>query len=120
MDPNSWSELPRSLVVDSGAGETVIPVDWCKQYPIRESQGQRDGDFYTAANGDIIYPEGEKLLTLCSMDGSQWRQMKFQLAKVGKALGSVSQIVRHGNRVLFASRGSYIENVSSGERLWLE
>ena len=47
------------------------------------------------------------------------RAMTFQVAKVNKALGSVSQIVNNGNRVIFDPSGSYIENVFTNDRMWL-
>ena len=28
LQQNTWAPLPKPLVVDSGAGETVMPVDW--------------------------------------------------------------------------------------------
>ena len=54
IDKDSLLPLPRPLVVDSGAAETVLPVEWCPQYAVRESQARTDGDWYTAANGDPI------------------------------------------------------------------
>ena len=50
--------------------------------------------------------------------------MTFQVAKVSKALGSVSQMVDGGNRVTFDldAHGrdiSCIENKQTGERIWL-
>ena len=45
--------------------------------------------------------------------------MRFQVCDVSKALGSVSKIVSRGNRVVFDSTGSYIENKQDGSRLWL-
>lgn len=88
---NNWEVLPQPLVIDSGAAETVMPTDWCSQYPTTTSAGQRNGDWYTAAYGEPIWNEGEKTVLLSSLDSSQWRTMTFQLATVNKALGSVSQ-----------------------------
>ena len=62
--------------------------------------------------------EGEKTLTLATQGGGM-RQMTFQLAAVNKALGSVSQIVGNGNRVVFEPSGSFIQNLNTGEKLWL-
>ena len=45
--------------------------------------------------------------------------MTFQVAKVNKALGSVSKIVANGNRVIFDQRGSFIENTWTKDRIWL-
>ncbi len=84
----------------------------------RESPGSRTGDYYTTADGGVVVNEGEKTLTLATCDGGM-RQMTFQLAAVNKALGSVSQIVSNGNRVVFEPSGSFIQNLSTGERLWL-
>ena len=44
--------------------------------------------------------------------------MTFQVAKVDKALGSVSNIVANGNKVVLYARGSYIGNVWSGDGVW--
>ena len=39
------------------------------------------------------------------------------MADVGKALGSVSKIVSHNNRVVFDPAGSYIESLDDGSML---
>ena len=52
------------------------------------------------------------------------RDMNFTVCSVTKALGSVSQMRRAGNRVVFnqpwSEEGSYIEHEEICERLWLE
>ena len=40
LQQNTWAPLPKPLVVDSGAGETVMPVDWLTSHPLTESDGQ--------------------------------------------------------------------------------
>ena len=40
-----------------------------------------------------MYNEGQKKLGLLTLDGSVSRSMVFQVADVGKALGSASRIV---------------------------
>ena len=77
------------------------------------------GEYWKAANGGRIYNEGEKKLNLLSVDGGVARTMTFQVAEVGKALGSVSRIVGNGNRVVFDPSGSYIESLSDHSKLWL-
>ena len=37
LQQSAWSPLPKPLVVDSGAGETVMPVDWLTNHPLTES-----------------------------------------------------------------------------------
>ena len=46
--------------------------------------------------------------------------MTFQCADVNKALGSVSQMVHNGSRVVFDDSGSFIQNKASGSKLWLD
>ena len=111
--------MPRPLVIDSGAAETVIPGDWFPGHRTEESEGSRNGIYYTTVDGTPVHNEGQKTLTLCTPDGFQTRQMTFQVAGVNKALGSVSKMVHSGNRVVFDKSGSYIENVRSKDRLWL-
>ena len=46
--------------------------------------------------------------------------MKFALAKVNKALGSVSQMCKSGHRVvmdLITEDGSFVEDLTTGERV---
>ena len=53
-------------------------------------------------------------------DGAQLRKVTFQVANVNKALGSVSKMVRNGNRVVFDTSGSHIENKMTKDILWLQ
>ena len=47
---------------------------------------------------------------MSTADRTQMRKVTFQVANVDKALGSVSKMVRNGNRVVFDTSRSYIEN----------
>ena len=80
-------------------------------------------EFFRAANGKKIYNEGQKLVTMMTKEGAV-RDMSFTACSVTKALGSVSQMCRAGNRVVFNPpwdpEGSYIEHTETGEKLWLE
>ena len=88
-----------------------------------ESPGPLADDYYTAADGAKIFNEGQKELYLATQDGRSVRKMKFQVAQVSKAFGSVSQMVDHGNRVVFDTdhQGrdiSHIENKKTGKKVW--
>ena len=87
--------------MDSGAGETVKPVDWLPAHPVKESSGSQNNEYYTTADGSKVYNEGQKSVFISTPDGKQERAMNFQVAQVHKALGSVSQMVRNGNTVVF-------------------
>ena len=45
--------------------------------------------------------EGQRKLDDCTLDGQQRRSMTFQVVMVKKALGSVSQMVKNGNKFFF-------------------
>ena len=116
---DEWEPMPRPLVIDSGAAETVIPSEWFPLHDTLESHGSKSGVYYTTADGTPVYNEGEKTLTMSTLDGEHARKMTFQVARVNKALGSVSKIVNNGNRVVFDQSGSYIENTWTKDRIWL-
>ena len=40
LQQNTWALLLKPLVVDSGAGETVMPVDWLTNHPMTDSDFQ--------------------------------------------------------------------------------
>ena len=52
-------------------------------------------------------------------DRTHTRLMTFQLAKVSKALDSVSKIVSNGSRVVFELAVRTLKNLWSGDKLWL-
>ena len=87
LDETKWVEFPEAMVVDSGAAVTVLPKAWFGDYALMESAGSRAGAHYNAANGEPIWNEGEKNLVLSCPDGSNVRQMNFQICDVNKALG---------------------------------
>ena len=124
FERNGWVPMPCPMVIDSGAAETVLPSSWFRSHKLLETDASRSGVYYTTANGVKVYNEGEKTLTMCHFESSEKRDMKFQVADVKKALGSANNIVRNGNRIVMdldddGNEYAYIENKSSGEKLWL-
>ena len=124
LEGQDWAPLPKPMVVDSGAGETVLPSSWLPEHPTEESVGSKNNDYYVTADGSRVYNEGKKEVTISSVDGGKVRDMTFQVANVQKALGSVSQMVRRGNRVVFDRDDNgkdlaYIENKRSKERMYM-
>ena len=90
---------------------------------MHDAPQSKAGDFYRAANGNKIYHEGERTVSMMTQEGSL-RDMRFTVCDVAKALGSVSQMCRTGHRVVFNppwdQNGSYIEHISTGEKMWLK
>ena len=124
IEQSEWQPLPKPLVVDSGAGETIMPKSWFLAHAIKDSPGSLAEDFYTTADGSKVYNEGQREMYLATMDGKSLRKMTFQVGEVSKALGSVSQMVDNGNRVVFELDNSgydvsYIENKQTQDRIWL-
>ena len=87
LQQNTWAPLPKPLVVDSGAGETVMLVDWLTSHPLTESDGSRANDFYTTADGSKVYNEGQRKLDDCTFDGQQRRSMTFSSCQSKKGSG---------------------------------
>ena len=69
LQQNTLAPLPKPLDVDSGAGETIMPVDLLTNDPLTESDGSRANDFYTTADGSKVYNEGQRKLKVCTLDG---------------------------------------------------
>ena len=122
MNGDQWESLPFPIIVDSGACASVMPIAWCQYVPTQETRESKAGEFFRAANGDKIYNEGKKVVSLMTREGIV-RGMNFTSCEVSKALGSVSQICRAGHRVVFnppwSEEGSYIEHESIGETMWM-
>ena len=74
-----------SLVVDSGAAETVIPHMEVTEHPIKETNASKSGLNYTSSTGDPIPNLGEQVLPLLTNEGSV-RSMTLQAAPVDRAL----------------------------------
>ena len=101
------------VVVDSGAVDHVIPESAAPMFTIQETEVSRNGMYYVAANGGKIYNNGIKDVKGQTNSGIN-AVMRFQVAKVTKALGAVKKICAAGNRVVFDDAGSYIEDKGSG------
>ena len=123
MSGRQWEALPFPMVIDSGACASVLPIDWCAHVQLLKTPQSEAKEYFRAANEKKIYNEGQKLVSMMTKEGAM-RDISFTVCSVTKALGSVSQMCRAGNRVVFNPpwdhAGSYIENEQTGERLWLE
>ena len=122
MNGDQWEQLSFPMIVDSGACTSVMPTAWCQHVPTQETKESKAGEFFRAANGEKIYNEGRKVLSMMTREGVV-RDMNFTSCEVSKALGSVSQICRAGHRVAFnppwSEDGSYIEHTTIGEVMWM-
>ena len=111
-----WEEI--ELAVDSGASETVIGEDMLTAVETKEGPASRRGVQYEVANGVRIPNLGEKQFKGFTAEGLP-RNLKAQVCEVNKALLSVNRLVQTGNRVVFDDAGSYIQDKTTGEKMWL-
>ena len=116
MDSGEWEEF--ELAVDSGASETVVPEDMINSAEIRDGAASRRGVQYEVANGVKLPNLGEKRFIGTTAEGIQ-RKLTAQVCNVNKGLLSVMKVVKAGNRVIFDSNGSYIQDKKTGECMTL-
>ena len=107
------------MAVDSGATETVVHEDMLKGVEMKEGTAYRRGVEYEVANGESIPNLGEKHF-LGYSDNGEGRNITAQVCAVNKPLLSVKKMVQAGNRVVFEQAGSYIEDLASGDKLYLK
>ena len=123
MTGQSWESFLFPVIIDSGACAFVMPSGWCQLVPLQRILQSEAREFFRAANGNKIYNEGQRDVSMMTREGS-WRDMRFIACDVSKALGSVSQMCRTGHSVVFNppwhEEGSYIQHMGTGERMWLE
>ena len=122
MIGQKWEILLCPVVVDSGASASAMPETWRSHAPTTPTKESEQGECFRAANGNKIYNQGQKIVTMTTQEGTH-RDMRFTICDGSKALVSVSQMCRSGNKVVFNlfwdPEGSCIQHVNIGERLWL-
>jgi hypothetical protein len=106
----------RKVCIDSGAGESVCPVEAFPSY--KTTRTAKTGATYRAAGGQRLANVGEIRPNFKSsgVGGS----MAFQATTdVQKPLAAASKIAAKGNRIVLEADGldSYIENKQSGKRI---
>ena len=106
------------MAVDSAATETVVNDNMVRSARTEEGEGARRGVEDEVANGVHIPNEGEKKFVAETEEGVK-RKLCAQVCDVNKALLSVRRVMAAGNRVVFDSDGSFIEDKSTGERMWM-
>ena len=104
---NGWEEI--FMAVDSGASETVVGEEMLEGVPTKEGEASRRGVQYEVMNGIRIPNLGEKKFKGYTSEGIV-RNLTAQVCEVNKALLSVKKVVQAGNKVVFDSDGSFIED----------
>ena len=60
LKSDEYTTMPYPIIIDSGAAESVLPRNWCPQAKLKN--GPMKGQTYSAANGQAIKNEGERLV----------------------------------------------------------
>ena len=110
---------PTTICIDSGAGESVCPVDFFPDYETHETE--KVGNLYRAAGGQELKNMGEKRPKL--KIGGVPVSMTFQATShVRKPLAAASKITAKGNRIVLDDEESlsYIENKATGKKIPLK
>ena len=107
------------ITIDSGAAESVLPVDAVPNETLVEGEAKRRGVRYIAANGGKMDNLGEKKVRFRRDGSDAVNSITFQVTDVGKPLASVSRILDKGNSVVFSrgSEGSYILNEKTRQKI---
>lgn len=111
-----WEAI--EIAVDSGATETVVGEDMLTGVRTEIGDACRRGVQYEVASGTLIPNLGEKRFVAVG-EGGEIRKMIAQVCEVNKPLLSVKRMTQAGNRVVFDSEGSYVEDKQTGEVMWL-
>lgn len=109
---DEWGNEILTVTVDSGAAESVMPVNMLPKVPLSDGPSNKK---YRAAGGKLLEDKGAKKVMYWGKDGKA-RRMTFRMAEVNKPLASVRRICDSGNRVVFDSGSSYIEHKATGQR----
>ena len=111
----SLEKNPNSICIDSGACESVCPVESLPDYATHHTE--KVGNLYRAAGGQELRKVGEKRRQF-ETNGIQ-TAMTFQATThVKKPLAAASKITAKGNRIVLDDENalSCIENKAAGTK----
>ena len=99
--------------------ETDIDANTLTDVKVVEGSTFKRDVKYEVANGVRIPNLGEKKFKGFTEEGTL-KNITAQVCDVNKPLLSVSKVVAAGNRVVFDKDGSYIEDIITGDKVWLK
>ena len=109
-------ETFKKVCIDSGAGESVCPVDAFPSYEAKKTA--KTGMTYTAAGGDSLVNVGEKRPEFTASGVNAW--MAFQATtKAQTPLAAATRNTEKGNGIWLDEEGceSYILNKKTGTKI---
>ena len=108
------------ITIDSGAEESVWPVDQVGDHDLVETEASRNNIGFVAANGARMKNSGA--LNVKFENKGKPMSMNFHATSVKKPLAAVCRITECGNKVCFGSEpeDNYILNVETKEQIFME
>jgi len=108
------------ITVDSGAEESVWPIDLVDEKDLVETEASRNDIGFVAANGARMQNYGA--LKVEFENAGKPMQMNFHATSVKKPLAAVCRITDCGNKVCFGPEpgDNYIMNISTKERIYMK
>ena len=105
--------------MDSGSAESAAPETIARNIPLMETEASLQRQTHHTADGGVIMNKGEKIVTMYSETGDQYRA-RYQITDVTRQLDSVSRVCvcDQGNNVLFTKTGGWIINHETGRYTW--
>ena len=114
MSPDGdWEKV--TAVVDSGAGENVMPENAVKFIPIVPTARSKAGRGFCGPSGEHIKNYGQKKVEVKTAEG-QVRMTTWQVASVKRPLMSVSRMTAAGNDVNLSDKQPHIVNKKNGQK----
>ena len=103
--------------MDSGACDTVMPVEACAGIQVNESQAQREGVIYEAAGGDDLPNLGERKCLLMTLGAKDPNRIVVQVADIHKPMLSVSRAADAGYECRLGRFGGALIDLRTGEEI---
>ena len=105
------------LTIDSGAAEHVVSSKHLPHLPVLPSAASMHGVTYTMGNGTKTENLGEQHVNARTALGQTCKFTAQVTDPLVRPLMSVGRICDGGHRVVFDTKGGYIQSVSTGERI---
>ena len=62
--------LPFPIIIEPGVCASVMPTNWCNHLSLQETAQSKAGEHYRAANGNKIYHEGGRVVSMTTQEGA--------------------------------------------------
>ena len=110
-----WKEI--EVTIDSGACDSVMPIDMCRGIAIRPNALSAIGFEYEVANGQTIPNVGERHCLMMTEGSRMQKRIIFQCADVHKPLLSISRVADMGYECRLGANGGLLVDNHTGETI---